>query len=153
MKIVQIVSHFVESRAEQAYPCGCGRMFYKVYQTRKSEDSSNIFKSLLTKKKSNSWTCRVCQHTSSKMKLHLACFNCSNATSKSKLKIVSHTEICMNCGIKSGLIGRTLHIKTENKQSNLKCPSGHKTYLTSLKKGDQLSFSCISCKNYFYPTT
>jgi hypothetical protein len=49
MKSVEIVSHLAEDYAEEAWPCGCGKLFLKVYQTRKKDNYNNktLFKSLL----------------------------------------------------------------------------------------------------------
>lgn len=35
MKQIEIVTHFVENKVEECYPCGCGKYFLKVYQSRK----------------------------------------------------------------------------------------------------------------------
>lgn len=33
--LVEIVSHFAQNKLEEGYPCGCGKYFWRVYQSQK----------------------------------------------------------------------------------------------------------------------
>ncbi len=81
LKQIEIVTHFVENRVEEAHPCGCGKYFLKVYQSRKLESQLKMGAAMseLINEGALSWRCRVCKQEENKLRVHLACFYCAYA--------------------------------------------------------------------------
>jgi hypothetical protein len=83
--------------------------------------------------------------------VHLACFYCPYAE-KIKGKPY-HTEICIECAVRSGLIGRSQKVKVYEVQTDYNCRKGHQIILTSSREARELFFSCSSCQQLYYPYT
>ena len=62
IKQIEIVTHFVENRLEESYPCGCGNYFLKVYQSRKIDDKIKMRTAVkqLIDQGAVRWNCFVC---------------------------------------------------------------------------------------------
>jgi len=56
------VTHFVEDRLEESYPCGCGKYFLKVYQSRKIDNKIRVGAAVkeFIDEGAVRWTCFVC---------------------------------------------------------------------------------------------
>lgn len=75
---MEIVSHFAQNRLEEGYPCGCGKLFQRAYQSLRINEKGFKLVELL-KMGAINWTCWVCKKEETKLKLHLACFYCDYA--------------------------------------------------------------------------
>jgi hypothetical protein len=153
IKQIEVVTHFVEDRLEEAYPCGCGKYFLKVYQSRRIDSKLHIGASIkeFVDEGAVRWNCYVCGKVESKLRVHLACFYCLYAQALSGKP--GHIEICIQCAVNSGLIGRSIEPKAYEKETEFKCEKGHLIIKTSTRDQGELFYSCSYCRKTYYPFT
>ena len=56
----EIAFHFAMNKLEEGYPCGCGKYFWRVYQSPKIEQQGHRIFELLDRN-NTSWVCRLCK--------------------------------------------------------------------------------------------
>ena len=104
-----IATHYVESTAEQAHMCGCGRYFKKVYSTRALSWDELFFQKHNGIK--DKWKCTLSQQQFTEGDLHLACFSCPRMSEAVGKKF--NFEICMPCAKRSELLMKNPEQKVE----------------------------------------
>jgi hypothetical protein len=60
------VSHFVQNTLEEGYPCGCGKLFQRVYQSQNINEGRINLKEIMGMG-AVSWTCRICEKEEEKL--------------------------------------------------------------------------------------